>query len=462
MATNAADPTAAASGSLAEHTRLVDSVVHDAPRLEALRRTRLLDSETEEPYDRIARVASKMLATPIATVTLIDSGRQFYKACLGLPEPINTTRETTLEYSFCRHTIALGTPLVIGDTLADERVANMRSVTEYGVRAYAGVPLMVDQQAVGTLCVMDIVPRKWSEGEINILSDLGAMVMTEIRLRITIDDLEIATQTAEAARKEAERANKAKSEFVTMMSHDLRTPLNAIGGYRQLLELGVPGPVNDGQLEALGRIKRAQDHLAYLISEVMDFSRLEAGSVSLLLSTVSAESVLRGLETLIRPQLDEKKIKYVYNGGDGSVKMHADSEKVVRVLTNLLTNSIKFTPAGGKISVGWAEDGDMIAITVADNGIGIPADRLESIFEPFVQVPGQKAMNPQGVGLGLAIGRKLAILMRGDLTATSRVGQGTTFVMTVPRAILPAMKPDLAGEAWINVSFPASDAPRSD
>lgn len=442
MATESGDQTGGGSDMLAAHTLLVDSVVHDASRLEVLRRTRLLDSEIEEPYDRIARLASKMLATPVATVTLIDTDRQFYKACLGLPEPINTLRETTLEYSFCRHTIALGTPLVIGDTAADARVSKMRSVTDYGVRAYAGVPLMIDHEAVGTLCVMDMIPREWSDGEINILTDLGAMVMTEIQLRMTIDDLEAATGKAEAAKKEAERANKAKSEFVAMMSHDLRTPLNAIGGYRQLLELGVHGPVNEGQLGALSRIKRAQDHLAYLISEVMDFSRLEAGSVSLLLSIVSADSVLRGLETLIRPQLDDKQIEYVYSGGDRAIKMHADSEKVVRVLTNLLTNSIKFTPAGGKITVGWAADADAISITVADSGIGIPEDRLESIFEPFVQVPGQKAMNPQGVGLGLAIGRKLALLMGGNLTATSTVGEGTCFLMTVPRAVVAGADPD--------------------
>lgn len=430
---------------LAAHSLLIDGVVQDERRLQALRQTRLLDSEKEEPYDRIARLASAILTAPVATVTLIDRDRQFYKACLGLPEPLSTLRETPLEFSFCRHTIALGTPLVIGDTFSDPRVATMRAVTDYGVRAYAGVPLMVDEQAVGTLCVMDMSPRQWTEGEIKVLSDLAAMVMTEIQLRMTIDDLKTASERAGAARIEAERANKAKTEFVAMMSHDLRTPLNAIGGYRQLLELGVHGPVNEGQLEALGRIKRAQDHLAYLISEVMDFSRLEAGSVSLLISTVSAESVVRGLETLIRPQLDEKQIEYVYTGGDRSVKMRADSEKVVRVLTNLLTNSIKFTPAGGKISLGWKSDGVTIAISVADTGIGIPTEKLDSIFEPFVQVPGQKAMNPHGVGLGLAIGKKLALLMEGDLTATSEVGKGTCFMMTVPQATTTDPAGELSG-----------------
>ncbi len=416
------------------HASLVARAVGDAARLAALHRTRLLDSEAEESYDRIARLAATFLAAPIATVTLIDRDRQFYKACLGLPEPISSTRETSLEYSFCRHTIALGTPLVINDTAADDRVAQMPSVTDYGVRAYAGIPLLVDSQPVGTLCVMDMRPREWADHQIATLRDLGSMVMTEIELRMAVQDLERATAVAESARGEAERANRAKSEFVAMMSHDVKTPLNAIGGYRQLLELGVHGPINEQQREALGRIKRAEDHMGYLITEVMDFSRLESGSVSLALETVAVESVLASLETLIRPQLDDKGISYVYRGGDTSVKMYADSEKVVRVLTNLLINSVKFTPPDGSVTVGWTANGTEVSIAVSDTGIGIPEELVTSIFEPFVQIPGQKALNPGGVGLGLAIGRKLAQLMGGDLTASSRPGEGTTMVMTVPKA----------------------------
>ncbi len=416
------------------HQSLVDATVGDMRRLKALRRTQLLDTAQEEPFDRIARLASSLLGTPIATVTLIDSDRQFYKSALGLPEPVKSDRETPLDLSFCRHTVALGTPLVIADTRADERVNMMPSVREHGILAYAGVPLILDQSAIGTLCVMDFTPRQWTDEQVGVLRDLGAMVMTEIELRTTVSDLDVAVAAAEAARKEAERANRAKSEFVAMMSHDLRTPLNAIGGYRQLLELGVHGPVNEGQLQALSRIKRAQDHLSYLINEVMDFARLESGSVSLDLSEVSVESVLKRLEELIRPQLDEKQLTYVLAGGSGSTRMLADSEKVVRILTNLLTNAIKFTEPGGTITLGWVPGDEFVDITVTDSGIGIPADKIESVFEPFVQVPGQKKMNPQGVGLGLAIGRKLARLMGGDLTASAAPLKGTTFSMTVPRA----------------------------
>ena len=417
----------------ADHSALVEATVGDVRRLRALQRAQLLDTDDEEAFDRIVRLASLILDTPIATVTLIDRDRQFYKASHGLPEPVRSQRQTPLDLSFCRHTVALGTSVVIPDTRDDDRVSMMASVTEYGILAYAGVPLILDDSAIGTLCVMDTTPREWTDGQLGILRDLGAMVMTEIQLRTTVTELDTAVAAADAARHEAQRANRAKSEFVAMMSHDIRTPLNAIGGYRQLLELGIPGPVNDSQRVTLGRIKRAEDHLSYLIDEVMDFSRLESGSVTVDLGLVAVESVLGQLEELIRPQLDEKTLTYkLIRNGDGAT-MFADKDKLVRIFTNLLTNAIKFTEPGGTITLGWVVDDDLVRISLTDSGIGMPADRMESMFEPFVQMSGQKQLNPHGVGLGLAIGRKLARLMGGDLTAERAPVRGTTFVMTIPR-----------------------------
>ena len=128
---------------------VVDSAVRDPRRLAMVESIGLLDTAAEEPYDRISRLAARMMSAPIATVTLIDRDRQFYKACVGIPEPLSTTRETSLDFSFCKHTIALGTPLVIADTLKDKRVAEIPSVTQFNVRAYAGVPLLISGQAVG-------------------------------------------------------------------------------------------------------------------------------------------------------------------------------------------------------------------------------------------------------------------------------------------------------------------------
>ena len=420
--------------SLATASDFVASTVENANRLRAVERTTLLDTPAEEPYDRIARMASRMMAAPIATVTLIDRNRQFYKACVGIPEPLNSTRETSLDYSFCKHTVALGTPLVIPDTLLDERVAEIPSVTQYNVRAYAGVPLLVSGEAVGTLCVMDLTPRSWSDEQIATLIDLAGSVMTEIQLRITIAELEVMSDLANMSRADAERANRSKGEFLAMMSHDLRTPLNAIGGYCQLLELGIHGPVTERQTETLARIQGAQKHLESLITEVLTFSQLEAGSETLTLSRIPVEGVLRDVQGLVRPQLDAKGLRFVYRGSDAGAFVNVDEGKLKRILANLLTNAIKLTPTEGQVSLSYRHEGSRVVITVEDTGVGIAPDRIDMIFEPFVQTPGQKSMNPDGVGLGLAIGHRLARAMGGTLTAASRLGEGTVFELIFPQS----------------------------
>ncbi len=425
-----------APGSVSRHgidDAAVNEVVQDPRRLAVVGSTSLLDTESEEPYDRISRVAARVMRAPIATVTLIDRDRQFYKACVGIPEPLRSTRETPLEFSFCKHTIALGTPLVIGDTLKDEHVAEMPSVTQFNVRAYAGVPLLVAGQAIGTLCVMDVTPRDWSDDEIATLVDLAATVMTEIKLRMTVGELEITRDLADVARADAERANRAKGDFLAMISHDLRTPLNAIGGYCQLLEIGVHGPVSDGQRETLGRIRAAQKHLEGLITEVLTFSKLEAGSDTLTVTQIPVDAILREVQSLVRPQLDSKGLELIYRGSDEDAYLQADEGKLKRILLNLLTNAIKFTPPNGRVTMTWRDDGSRAVITIQDTGVGIAPDRIGMIFDPFVQIPGQTSMNPDGVGLGLSIGSRFARAMNGSLTATSVVGEGTTFELALPR-----------------------------
>ena len=413
---------------------IVDRAVRNPQRLAMVESIGLLDTATEEPYDRISRIASRVMSAPIATVTLIDRDRQFYKACVGIPEPLSTSRETSLDYSFCKHTIALGTPLVIADTLQDRRVAEIPSVTQFNVRAYAGVPLLISGQAVGTLCVMDLRPRSWTDLEVDTLIDLAATVMTEIKLRMTVGELEVMSDVAGVARAEAEQANRAKGEFLAMISHDLRTPLNAIGGYCDLLELGIQGPVTDGQRDMLVRIKTAQKHLESLITEVLTFSQLEAGTETLTLADVSLESVLHEVQSLVRPQLDAKELEFVYRGTGAAELVTADEGKLKRIMVNLLTNAIKFTPRYGHVTLAARVDGSHIVIAVQDTGVGIATDRIDTIFEPFVQLPGQKAMNPDGVGLGLSIGRRLARAMNGSLTATSAPGEGTSFELALPRS----------------------------
>ena len=238
-------------------------------------------------------------------------------------------------------------------------------------------------------------------------------------------------ESERAARRQAEEANSAKSQFLATMSHELRTPLNAIAGYTQLLSLGVRGAVTPEQREDLERIDRSQRHLLSLINDILNFAKIEAGHIAVENAPIDVARVLRSLKEFVEPQLREKNLNFsVLNECDGAIA-RGDEDKVRQILINLLSNSIKFTARDGSISVLCTMRDGSLCVEVNDDGSGIPQDKLEAIFEPFVQV-GRDFSSPQGgTGLGLAISRDLARRMGGDLLVSSRLGKGSTFTLVL-------------------------------
>jgi PAS domain S-box-containing protein len=266
----------------------------------------------------------------------------------------------------------------------------------------------------------------------------GTDVTEQVRARKEVELLysreQQARNTVEAALATADAANRAKGEFLAVMSHELRTPLNAIGGYADLMEMGIRGPVTTQQRDDLRRIQASQRHLLGLINEVLNYAKLETGTVHYDIVDVGLRESLTAAESLVAPQARAKGLSLVVADCPPALTARADPEKLRQILVNLLSNAVKFTNGGGRITISAAADGEHVTILVADTGIGIPADKLEAIFDPFVQVRSDLTRPHEGTGLGLAISRDLARGMRGDLTATSSPGSGSTFILRIPRA----------------------------
>jgi signal transduction histidine kinase len=240
-----------------------------------------------------------------------------------------------------------------------------------------------------------------------------------------------------AAQEAAETANRAKSDFLAAMSHELRTPLNAIGGYTELMEMGLRGPVTAEQKKDLMRIRNSQQHLLGLVGRILDLSRIERGEVEYERASIAIDPLLIGLEDLVFPQAHAKQQTLNYNAEEPDLVVIADREKLRQIVINLLSNAIRHSPSGSSISIGARRaTPSLIGIVVADSGPGIARDQQEAIFEPFVQLDRSLTSSVEGVGLGLAISRDLARGMGGNLTVESEPGKGARFTLTLPAGVL--------------------------
>jgi PAS domain S-box-containing protein len=299
-----------------------------------------------------------------------------------------------------------------------------------GHAANVVVPLTTGTEVIGALGLAFGAARKFSEDE-------RAFALTLARQCSLALERARLLEAERAARSEADAANQVKTQFLATMSHELRTPLNAIGGYAELLELGIHGPVTDAQRDVLSRIQRSQHHLLSLINNVLNLVKLDTHHVRFDVVPVSLASVLQFVSETTGPLLLAKRLRFETRGCSPGLAVHADLEKLRQILINLLSNAIKFTEEGGAIAIECEADARTVRLRVEDTGVGIAGDQTEKIFEPFVQVDRRLNRPMEGTGLGLAISRELARGMGGELTVESRLGEGSTFTLSLPRAPSP-------------------------
>jgi signal transduction histidine kinase len=264
---------------------------------------------------------------------------------------------------------------------------------------------------------------------------LGVMGATFLILGASMAERERTARELKVAHGIAAAANEAKAEFLAVMSHELRTPLNAIAGYAELLKLGVAGSLTEQQADAVSRIQRNEQHLLGLIDDVLTFAKAEAGRTKVEPRSLSVKGEFDALEPLVQPELARKSIQLVRDGTDPELNVNADPMKLRQILLNIIGNAIKFTPVGGRISLAAAPRNKHVVLTVSDTGIGVPAEKVAQIFEPFYQVDTGTTREYSGVGLGLAIARDLARAMGGDIYFDSTVGHGSVVSILLPRDV---------------------------
>ncbi|HEX8212321.1 MAG TPA: PAS domain S-box protein [Longimicrobium sp.] len=298
------------------------------------------------------------------------------------------------------------------------------------------VPLIARGLTLGALWVGTCESRRrFTLADVATFEDLAG------RIAVAVDNAALFA-AEQRARTEAEIASQAKSDFVAAMSHELRTPLNATLGYGELMEMGVAGPVTGSQREYLARIRASNQHLLGLIEDVLDFSKVEAGRMTVVRERGDAAGVVANALALVEPQARAKEIRIANRLAPGREYPYVgDEDRVRQVLVNLLSNAVKFTEPGGEIvvEVGVVSEADPEAhpagrgpwtcIRVHDNGIGIAPEKLEAVFQPFVQAETGHTRTAGGTGLGLTISREFARLMGGDLSLRSVPGEGSCFTL---------------------------------
>lgn len=449
---------------------------------EASRRIGFLGQATLGLYEsmdfesRLAQLAQFVVPTLCdwCAIDIIDEDRTFKRLAVAHSDPkkVEMAREYQARYpedpdgpSSRRTVLASGKPTLISE-ITDEMIdAGLRDpaqrsfVRSLGLNSVITVPLIAREARLGTLTlVMAESGRRFDERDLELAMDLGTraalavdnarthqelqaktveLEMRAAQLREVVQALETQTEELKNSNRdlaqsqaEAQKANQAKTEFLAVMSHELRTPLNAVNGYTDLMEMGIGGTVTDAQREYLARIKKSGNFLLGLINDVLNFARIDAGTVSVKREPVRLEKILEASHMLVEPQMKARNIAYRWVPPHATCVAIGDSEKIEQVILNLLTNALKFTEPGGAITLSCESHDGRAKIKVADTGRGIPKEKLQSVFDPFVQL--DRSAHPasqQGVGLGLAISRALARAMGGELTAASEVGKGSVFTL---------------------------------
>jgi signal transduction histidine kinase len=415
-------------------SRFIEQVLNPA-RLAALRRLGLLDTPAELAFDRLGTLAAKLLNAPVALVTLVDDTRQFFKGCIGLPEPWATWRHTPLSHSFCQHVVASHEPLIISDAREDPLFRDNLAIKDLGVIAYLGIPLvMTTGEVLGSFCVIDSQPRIWTREEVDTLKALSESVMTEIELRSEIrhrnELIEEVRGLNASLVGQAEALRSANTELETFsysVSHDLRSPVRTIKALSQAFGDPAEQLSDAEQRDFLDRIVDAASRIEQIIEGLLLLAGVTRAPLNI--TRVDLSALARSAISNLQKAEPERSVRVEI---DSDLVAQAD-ERLMRVaLENLICNAWKFTRKTPNPRIEFRselQDGRRVFF-VRDNGAGFDMAAAEKLFRGFERLHSRADF--EGTGIGLRTVAKIIERHGGRIWAEGKVGAGATFYFAFP------------------------------
>ena len=408
-------PAAPAIARVTTERFMARDAVHDPLRLASLLRSGLLDSPPEETFDRLTRLASRLLGARVALMSLVDEDRQFFKSSVGLSGDLAARRETPLSHSYCQHVVNSGEALVVADAREHPLLRDNPAIEDHSSISYCGVPLVDPAgRVLGTLCVVDEEVQHWSDDQVETLQEIATAIVAEVQLRLAAADLE--------------DRNRSLREFIAMASHDIRSPLSAILMYSHLLN--EDDLSQEDRQEFADGVTSAARQASALVGELLEISKIDAGALE-------PKAAVINLRTAV-----DKSLRALGTDLLVSVRVPADvwtcfdPAHLDRILTNLVENALRYGAAPVSVDA-WTSGGD-VSIGVTDRGAGVPLDFVPRLFERFARSDEARAVRPEGTGLGLAIVAGLAEANGASVRYEVNQPHGSRFILKMQSPRDPA------------------------